>query len=101
MADTSKYHPLSSTFRLYAGWLLAWLSIVYVLGYYQALRTLPIQLTIVQEWFESTLILQVTLTTFIFLLMSSVYEAVGRGLWKCLLLAAIGFGLLVLFRITI
>ncbi len=97
MSDT-QYYPLLETLRLYAGWLLACLSAVYVAGSYQELRHLPFHLDILKEWIESGTILQVTVLTFIFLLLSSVHSAIGKGFWKGVALAVLGFLTVVIFK---
>ena len=96
----SHYHPLSHTLRLYAGWLLACLFVVFAFGSYQQLRTLPVRLDLLDEWMDSPAILQTTATTFLFLLLSSLHGVVGRGLWKGVALAVIGFAALVLLRMN-
>ena len=95
---SSDYHPLLDTLRLYAGWLLACLFVVYALGSYQETRSLPYTFSILNEWVESPLILQVTFVTFVFLILSSVYRLLGKGVWKSVLLTIIGFALIVIFR---
>lgn len=97
MRDT-QYHPLIDTLRLYAGWLLACLSAVYIAGSYQELRHLPFHLDILKEWVDSATILQVTVTTFVFLLLSAVHRAVGKGVWRGVALAVLGFLALVIFK---
>jgi hypothetical protein len=91
------YYPLSDTLRIYAGWLTAILFLVYALGSYQQLRNLPFRLDVLDEWVESPLLLRVTFVCFIYLALSSLHRALGRGIWKGILLAAIGFVLLVAF----
>ncbi len=95
-----EYHPLLDTLRLYAGWLLACLSVIYVFGSYQELRHLPFDIPIAREWVESSLILHVTATTFLFLMLSSIHQAVRRGTWKGIALAIFGFLLLIVFRVN-
>ena len=92
------YYPLTDTIRLYCGWLLAFLGIIYVVGGYQALRSLPVESPLIQEWAESPLILHAAFLAFLYLLLSSVHRMLGRGLWKGLLLLLIGFFLFVLFK---
>lgn len=94
----SEYHPLLNTLRLYAGWLLACLLVIYTFGSYQQLRALPFRFSILDEWMDSPMILNVTFVTFSFLLLSSVHQAMGRGFWRGVALAVIGFELLVIFR---
>ncbi len=94
------YHPLIDTLRLYAGWLLAILFLIYAAGSYQLLKKLPVHSELLHEWITSSLILHVTAVTFLFLMLSSLHRAMGRGLWKGLILMLLGFGLLVLFRLN-
>ena len=102
MSDQSHdYHPLIDTLRLYAGWLLACLFVIYAVGGYQQLRQFPFRLSILDEWTASPMILSVTLVTFLFLLLSSVHRVMGRGFWKGLALAVMGFGVMVGFRIGV
>ncbi|NOS67419.1 MAG: hypothetical protein HOO67_03595 [Candidatus Peribacteraceae bacterium] len=99
-AHNSEYHPLISTLRLYAGWLLACLFTVYAFGVFQQIRALPFRLPLLDEWMDSPMILNSTLVTFLFLLLSSVHQIIGRGLWKGAMLAVIGFFALVVFRMN-
>ena len=102
MTNASReYHPLIDTLRLYAGWLLACLFVIYAVGGYQQLRQFPFRLSILDEWTASPMILSVTLVTFLFLLLSSVHRVMGRGFWKGLALAVMGFGVMVGFRIGV
>lgn len=100
MSDQSEYHPLISTLRLYAGWLLACLFVAYTFGSYQQIRELPFRLAILDEWMDSDMILNAALVTFLFMLLSSVHQLVGRGFWKGLALVIVGFVLLVVFRMN-
>lgn len=92
------YHPLTETLRLYAGWLIVCLFAIYAAGSYQQLRQLPFRISILDEWIASPVILQITLTAFLFLMLGSVHQAAGRGAWKGMGLAAIGFALMIVFR---
>ena len=100
MPEDSDYHPLLSTLRLYAGWLLACLAIVYALGTYQQLKVFPLRLDILDEWMDSPMLLNVTSVTFLFLMLSSVHQALGRGFWKGVFLTGAGFSILVVFQIN-
>lgn len=93
-----EYHPLLDTLRLYAGWLFALLFVVFSVGIFQQTRELPWEFPLLDEWVASPLILQVSLLTFLFLLLSTVHRLVGRGMWKGLALAIIGFALFAFFR---
>ncbi len=95
-----EYHPLIDTLRLYAGWFLACLFVIYTLGSTQQLRPLPFHLSILDEWMDSPMILHVTLVTFLFLLLSSVHQFLGRGFWRGVGLVVIGFVLLVVFQVN-
>lgn len=94
----SEYHPLLDTLRLYAGWLLACLFTIYAAGGYQQLRQLPFRLSILDDWIASPTILHATLVTFLFMLLSNIHRALGKGFWNGMGLAVIGFALLVFFR---
>ena len=97
----TEYYPIVDTLRLYAGWLLAFLAVIFAAGSYQHLRILPFEASIIDEWSESGLLLQVTFLTFLFLLFSEIHRALGRGLWKGLFLTMIGFVLFVAFRVNV
>lgn len=94
------YHPLTETLRLYAGWLVACLFAVYAAGSYQQIRRLPFRISTLDEWISSPVILQAALTAFLFLMLESIHRAAGSGFWKGMGLAAIGFALLVFFRMN-
>ena len=91
MTIPSSYAPLLDTLQLYAGWLLACLFVILSVGSYQFLRHLPWHADILDEWVHSQLIMRVTFITFSFLLLSSLHRAMGRGLWKGIALAILGF----------
>lgn len=83
------YAPLIDTFRLYAGWLLAWYAIVYLLGAYQFEQKLPFAIPFIEGLFLSPLVLKFAFGTFLFLLLSSLHRALGRGIWKGILLTIV------------
>ncbi len=87
------YYPLVDTFRLYAGWLLAWYFLIYALGSYQWLRHLPFQIPFLGDLFQSTLILDFACACFLFLLLTSLHRRMGRGWVLGILLTLVGFGL--------
>lgn len=91
VVESVSYAPLLETLRLYAGWLLACLLLILSLGSYQMLRHLPWQIALLDEWVRSPLILRVTVIAFLFLLLSNVHRATGRGLWKGIGLTILGF----------
>lgn len=94
MGSHSGYHPLLDTLRLYAGWLLACLTVVFAFGSYQELRALPVSNPLLAEWVESPLIRNVTALCFLFLLLSSVHRRLRGGLWTGVVLTCIGFAAL-------
>jgi hypothetical protein len=100
-ATESGYLPLSDTLRIYAGWLLAFLFVIFAAGSYQYLRALPLENELLSDWVTSQLVLNVAATTFTFLLLSSLHRALGKSVWLGILCTAIGFALIVLFRANI
>ena len=97
--DDHEYHALLSTFRLYAGWLLACLLAVFAAGSYQQLRSLPVRFPILDEWMDSAMLRDVLLVTFLFLLLSSMHQLLRGGFWKGILLTAGGFALMVIWQL--
>ena len=94
---SESYAPLSDTLRLYAGWLLAWYALVYLLGSAQYFGNLPFEVPFLDGLFYSALVLRFAFGTFLFLLLSSVHRLLGRGLWKGLLLTAVWIVLMLWF----
>lgn len=76
----SSYHPLLSTLRLYAGWLLAWYSLFVSIGYYATVRALPFEIPFVQAFFVSPLIYTCIVAIFLFLFLGSL-SRVLHGRW--------------------
>lgn len=97
MGSHSGYHPLLDTLRLYAGWLLTCLTVVFAFGSYQALRTLPVSNPLLAEWVESPMIRNVAALCFLFLLLSSIHRRMRGGLWTGVTLACSGFAALAFF----
>ncbi|MCF7844734.1 MAG: hypothetical protein K9M03_02815 [Kiritimatiellales bacterium] len=100
--DTTRkiYFPITDTFRLYAGWLLAGYFVAYILGQYQLTKPLPFQIPYVLAFLYSPLILSFTLAAFLYLLATSIHKQLKGGFWKGVFIAAIGIGIFVLFRIN-
>ena len=94
------YAPLIDTLRLFAGWLLAWYGAVYVLGAYQQEQVLSSDIPFLQALFQSPLILRFTFGTFLFLLLSSLHQWMGRGIGKGIFLTIVGVVLFVLFHLN-
>jgi len=100
-ASTSKlYFPITDTFRLYAGWLLAGYFVAYILGQYQLTKPLPFQIPYVLAFLYSPLILSFTLAAFLYLLITSIHKQIKGGFWSGVLLTLIAIGIFVVFRIN-
>lgn len=95
------YFPLLDTLRLYAGWLLAWYCLVYALGHYQHSRPLPFSIPFVEGLFLSPLVLSFTLAAYLFLLLTGLWKATGKGIVKGLIVTGIGVVGFVLYRMNV
>ncbi|MDD5103904.1 MAG: hypothetical protein PHX93_05945 [Candidatus Peribacteraceae bacterium] len=95
------YFPLLDTLRLYAGWLLAWYCIVFALGHYQHTRPLPFRIPFAEGLFLSPLVLSFTLGAYLFLLLSGIWKATGKGMFKGIILTGIGIAGFVLYRMNV
>jgi len=95
------YSPLVDTFRLYAGWLLAWYFAIYALGGYQFTRRLPFVVPFVDDLFSSSVIAQCSFAVFLFLLLTSMHRMLGRGKLLAVFLALIGAGVFVVFAVNV
>ena len=100
-SSPSVYLPLFETLRLYAGWLLAWYALVYIIGAYQFMKDLPFRIPYAESLFLSPLVLSFTFAAYLFLLFSSLYMASGRKKIVAFLLCVAGIGLFVLYRSNI
>lgn len=74
-SETQYYHPLFSTLRLYAGWLLAWYALFVALGYYARERALPWDIPFVGAFAGSGLVFSFVVAIFFFLLLSALHRA--------------------------
>lgn len=95
------YFPLIDTFRLYAGWLLAWYFLVYAVGSYQHFRPLPFHIPYLEGLFLSPLVLSFTLAAFLFLLLSNIWKVMGAGFVRGLLLMIFGVACFLLYRVNV
>ena len=96
-----RYVPLVGTLRLYAGWLMAWYILMYLLGAYQVTGQFPFTLLIIEGLFYSKMVLIFTFATFLFLLFSSSHHALHGGKrmgWGFFIL---GFALLMFFSVSV
>ena len=101
LAMDHTYVPLVDTFRLFAGWLLAWYAVVYLFGSLQALKQLPFEIPFIEGLFLSPLILRLTFATYLFLLLTSIHKALGKGTGKGVLLTLVGVGLYAFFHMNV
>ena len=99
--SSTAYFPFLETLRLYAGWLLAWYSIVYAVGAYQFLNDVPFRIPYAESLFLSPLVLSFTFAAYLFLLLSSIYKATGSSKKKALLLSVLGIVIFILYRINV
>lgn len=102
-AQTSVRHsyvPLIDTFRLFAGWLLAWYGLVYLLGALMQSGRLQIDIPFVQALFVSPIILRLAFGTYLFLLLTSMHRAWGKGMLKGILLTIAGIFLYAFFHVN-
>lgn len=98
VATSEDYIPLVDTLRLFAGWLLAWYGLVYLLGSYKLSGKLTVDIPFLQSLFESGLVLRFAFGTFLFLLLTTIHTWLGKGIGKGLLLAAAWIALMVCFH---
>jgi hypothetical protein len=95
------YLPMFETLRLYAGWLLAWYALVYIIGAYQFSKSLPFRIPYAESLFLSPLVLSFTFAAFLFLLLSSLYKHFGRKKIAGVILTVIGIGIFLLYRMNV
>ncbi|MSR67502.1 hypothetical protein EXS65_01580 [Candidatus Peribacteria bacterium] len=95
------YHPLVSTLRVYAGWLLAWYGLFVALGYYAHERMLSWNLPFVEAFFLSPLIFSFIVAIFLFLSLGSIHRVIcGRWLSR-IVLGSLGIGAFALTRLSV
>jgi hypothetical protein len=100
-APNTAYLPMFETLRLYAGWLLAWYALVYIIGSYQFSKSLPFRIPYAESLFLSPLVLSFTFAAFLFLLLSSLYKHFGRNKIIGIFLTAIGVCIFLLYRMNV
>ncbi|OGJ54006.1 hypothetical protein A3D11_04640 [Candidatus Peribacteria bacterium RIFCSPHIGHO2_02_FULL_49_16] len=79
-----------TTLRIYAGWLLAWYALVFVLGAYQLTKRLPFELPYVDSLIQSPLLPRFAFGAFLFLLFTTIHLSWNRGIFKGILLTMLG-----------
>lgn len=97
-ADETPYIPLSETLRLFAGWLLSWYALIYLLGYYQRSSRLPWEIPFIEGLFVSSLVLRFAFGTFLFLLLGSLHRWMNGGIVKGVLLVIVWIAGMLLFH---
>ena len=95
------YLPIAATLRLYAGWLLAYYSVVYAVGWYAHSRNLPVDIPYVEALMLSPLVLSFTLAAFLFLVFHTMYQMWGKGLLKGITMSFAGIIVFVVYRMNI
>lgn len=98
--EEQSYVPLTDTLRLFAGWLLAWYALIYILGEFQTEGRLPFDIPFLEALFASPLVLRFTFATFLFLLLTSIQRATGKGFAKGLMLTIAGVVIFGLFHVN-
>ncbi len=73
------YAPLLETARLYAGWLMAWYGMVFLLGGQQAAGKLPLHISWLEGIYRSPLIVACAFATFLFLLLTDIHANLRGG----------------------
>lgn len=100
MKDDENYIPLTDTLRLFAGWLLAWYALVYLLGSLRMNGKIPYDVPFLQGLFESQIVLRFSFGTFLFLLATSIHRAWGGGTGKGIVLGVAWVVLMGLFHLN-
>jgi hypothetical protein len=98
--DAAEYIPLADTLRLFAGWLLAWYALVYLLGSYRLNGKIPFEVPFLQGLFESPLVLRFAFGTFLFLMLTNIHAWMGKGTGKGIVLTVIWIVLVALFHLN-
>lgn len=83
------YLPLVETLRLFAGWLIAWYGLVYLLGGLQFKKNISADIPFVAALASSSLVLRFCFGTFLFLLLTSVHAWMGKGIAKGIVLTLV------------
>lgn len=99
--NTRQLYPFSDTVRLYAGWLLAWYGLVYILGYYQMTRSLNPEIPYVYGLLYSPLVLTLATVCFAFLAVQSFTRALRMNIFLKALTWILAISAVVAFRYTV
>ena len=99
--DAAEYIPLVDTLRLFAGWLLAWYAVVYLLGSFQLNGKIPYDIPFLQGLFESPVVLRFAFATFLFLMLTNIHTWLGKGAGKGAALGIAGIIVWGLFHLNV
>lgn len=99
--STAEYYPFSETIRLYAGWLIAWYGLVYILGYFQKTREVDPAIPFVFGLLYSPLVLTCTLAAFLYLLLHSIQRKLYYGYLSGFFLLLLGILIFIFYRIHV
>ena len=100
-ASDKQYYPLTSTLRLYAGWLLAWYCLFVALGYYSHFRSLPLEIPFVEAFFLSPLIFNFVIAIFIFLMFTALNRILKGNRLTGAALTLVGIAAVVFVRMNV
>ncbi len=98
-AEETTYLPFTDTLRLFAGWLIAWYGLVYLLGGLQLKKNISADIPFIAALSTSGLVLRFCFGTFLFLLLTSVHAWMGKGIAKGIVLTVIGLLLMTGFHL--
>ncbi len=101
LSHAHSYVPLTETLRLFAGWLLAWYGLVYLLGALKLENRLPFEVPFVEGLFLSPLILRLAFGMYLFLLLTTIHKALGRGTGKGIALTLAGVLAFAFFHVNV
>lgn len=100
-SSQTAYFPFVDTMRLYAGWLIAWYTLVYAFGSFQHSRSLPYEIPYLEGLFLSPLVLSFTFGAFLFLMATGIWKILGKGWLLGIVLMMLGVAAFVLFRMNV
>ncbi len=97
-SEEATYLPLVETLRLFAGWLIAWYGLVYLLGGLQLKKSISADIPFIAALSTSSLVLRFCFGTFLFLLLTTIHAWMGKGIAKGIALSLIGILLMAGFH---
>ena len=96
-----RYAPIVDTARLYAGWLLAWYAVLFLLSGQHALGRFPWDVSWLDGIARSPLVLRCAFGTFLFLLLSSLHRSMRGGGRSQAVLTVLWIGAVVVFAVLV